>query len=146
MAGTGWRGRALLVAVLVLGSSCRSATEEFPPRPQMVDVSMREYGYVYEPPKASGRIVFNVENTGQVVHEMVLVSVGDEIPPIDKQLRSGERVIVPTVARMAQKAPGSWGALAVDLVPGRYALVCFVKDPDGGQHAQRGMNTEFRIG
>lgn len=136
---------ALLAAVAVLTPSCRRATEEFPPRPQMVPVSMREYGYSYEPPKASGRIVFNVDNNGRVDHEMVLIVVGDEIPPIDEQLRSGERLVVPTVARMTPKAPGGWGALAVDLVPGRYAMVCFVQDADGGQHAQKGMSTEFRI-
>ena len=136
---------AWLGALLVLAPSCRGATEEFPPRPQMVSVSMREYGYGYEPPTASGRIVFNVDNTGTIDHEMVLVSVGDDIPPIGDQLRSGERVVVPTVARLSPKAPGRWGALAVDLVPGRYAMVCFVQDPDGAQHAKKGMNTEFRI-
>jgi hypothetical protein len=76
---------------------------------------------------------------------MVLIAVGDDIPPIDQQLRSGNRLVVPTVARLSPRGPGRWGTFAVDLPPGRYAMVCFVKDPDGGQHAQKGMSAEFRI-
>ena len=91
MAGTRRRAIALLGALVMLAPSCRTATEQFPPRPQVVSVTMREYGYDYEPPTASGRIVFNLENTGRVDHEAVLITLGDEIPPIDRQLRSGER-------------------------------------------------------
>lgn len=136
---------ARLGVLLVLAPSCRGATEDFPPRPQIVSVSMREYGYEYEPPTASGRIVFNLENAGRVDHEAVLISVGDDIPPIDQQLRSGERLVVPTVARPVRRTPGGFGSFAVDLPPGRYAMVCFVQDDDGGQHAQKGMSAEFRI-
>lgn len=134
-----------LGALLVLAPSCRTATEEFPPRPQIVSVTMKEYGFVYEPPAASGRIVFNLENTGRLDHEAVLIALGDEIPPIDQQLRSGERLVVPTVARPLRRTPGAFGSFAVDLPPGRYAMVCFVQDGDGGQHAQKGMSAEFRI-
>jgi hypothetical protein len=46
---------------------------------------------------------------------------------------------------MPARPPGSTTSVAVDLAPGRYGLVCFLPDPDGQQHAQKGMSSEFRI-
>jgi hypothetical protein len=46
---------------------------------------------------------------------------------------------------VADVPPGGNGAVAVDLGPGRYALICFLTDDDGQSHALKGMATEFRI-
>jgi hypothetical protein len=126
-------------------AACERSSDDFPPPPQTVRVGMDEYRFDLRSPAASGRIVFEARNTGTVDHELVLVGVPEDLPPIGEQLRSGKRVVVPTVARMAPHAPGTRGTFAVDLVPGRYALVCFVKDADGEQHDQKGMSTEFTI-
>lgn len=106
---------------------------------------MSEYRFDLKPVSTPGRIVFDVRNTGRLEHELVLISVPDDVPPIDRQLRSEKRLVVPTVARLAPRGPGRRGTFAVDLEPGRYALVCFVKDAAGAQHAQKGMSAEFRI-
>lgn len=125
-------------------SSC-GRTDGFPPAPQLVPVSMTEYHFRYKAPSSPGRIVFEVHNDGRLDHELVLILVPENVPAIDKQLRSGKRLVVPTVARLAPRGPGRRGTFAVDLEPGRYALICFVKDDGGGQHAQKGMNAEFTI-
>lgn len=138
--------RAVLVlAVAAVMSSCQPEVQDFPPAPQVVDVSMTEYEYLFDSPKGPGRIVFEVDNAGRLDHELVLVAVPEGLPPIDEQLRSDERVVVPTVARVAPRASGRRGTFAVDLGPGRYAVVCFVQDGDGDQHAQKGMSAEFTI-
>lgn len=145
MAGRWWGRLTALGPAVLLAAACTTAAAPFPPPPQSVSVTMREYGYDYKPPAAAGRIVFNARNAGKVDHEMVVVTLGDGIPPIAEQLQSGNRLVVPTVARLSSRKPGSSGTFALDLTPGRYALICFVKDPDGGQHAQKGMSTEFRL-
>ncbi len=107
---------------------------------------MTEYRYRFVPPSEAGRIVFDVRNDGRLDHELVLIVLPEGVASIDEQLRSKKRRVVPTVAELAPRRPGQRGTFAVDLTPGRYAMVCFVQDPDGSQHATKGMNADFRIG
>ena len=123
----------------------RRVRADFPAPAAQVDVGMREYGFDYASAFQSGRIVINVRNDGQVPHQLVLVSLPPELPPIDEQLRSGERTVVPTVVGLRERAPGGSGTFAVDLDPGRYAFICFLQDSDGVQHARKGMNSEFLV-
>lgn len=131
--------------MMVAGGSCGGGSESFPPKPQVVDVTMRDYRFEYEPPRASGRIVFRARNEGRLSHELVLVFLDEGIPPLEEQLRSSERRVVPTLAGLPRRGAGRAGTFAVDLAPGRYGLICFLKDADGRQHDQKGMNAEFRI-
>ncbi len=105
---------------------------------------MDEYLFDYDAPSAPGRVVFDVRNNGRLGHQLVLIHLPEGVPSIDRQLRSKDRKVVATVATLAPRGPGRRGTFAVDLDPGRYATVCFVNDADG-QHAQKGMNAEFRI-
>ena len=49
------------------------------------------------------------------------------------------------MASIRQQPPGDDEVFAVDLPPGRYGFLCFVEFPEGGTHAFRGMNSEFRV-
>jgi uncharacterized cupredoxin-like copper-binding protein len=116
-----------------------------PPLPAALDVSMREYGFDHPPTVPAGRVVFNVTNAGSSVHELILVALPPETLPIAEQLRSESRMGVDTVATLRKRAPGSQTTFAADLAPGRYAFICFVNDPDGVSHADKGMTSEFRV-
>jgi hypothetical protein len=105
---------------------------------------MREYSFQNLPGVRAGRVVFRVTNAGTRTHSLVLVGLPDDVPPIDQQLRSEERRAVSTYARIPDRPAGSGDTFAVDLVPGRYALICFTTDPDGGTHALKGMSSEVR--
>lgn len=143
--GGRWRAGAGAALVAVAGAAgCGAGGRDFPPGPQVVEVSMTEYRFAFDRPARAGRIVVDARNHGRRDHELVLISVPDGLPPIVRQLRSKRRVVVPTVARMARRGPGRRGTFAVDLTPGRYALVCFVDD-GAGQHAQKGMAAEFTL-
>lgn len=131
--------------VVGLSTSCGGSEPAFPTAAAQVDVAMREYRFDYASAFRAGRIVINVHNDGQRPHQLVLVSLPPELPPIDQQLRSGERAVVPTVVGLRERAPGESGTFAVDLDPGRYAFICFVPDPDGVQHALKGMSSEFLV-
>ena len=94
---------------------------------------MTEYQFAYDH-LSKGRVVFQVVNDGQTVHRMSLVPLPEDLPPIQQQLHGDERRALNTLA-----------AVAVDLLPGRYAFICFLTDPDGQSHALKGMANEFRI-
>jgi hypothetical protein len=106
---------------------------------------MNEYSFQHPAELAPGRVVFRIHNAGSAPHSMVLVELPEDVPPIDEQLRSDTRRAVATLAQLPERAPGSRDTLAVDLVPGRYGMVCFVRDADGVSHASKGMSSEFRV-
>ena len=145
MPGARWWSLALATLAAGLLPGCARSDDSYPPAPQVVDVSMTEYRFGLEAPSSSGRIVFDARNDGGLEHELVLVGVPDNVDSIDEQLRSDKRLVVPTIARMARRTPGQRGTFAVDLDPGRYAIICFVDDGRGDQHAQKGMSAQFSL-
>lgn len=106
---------------------------------------MRDYRFEHAASVSSGRVVFSVRNAGSVVHELVLVELPADFPPILEQLRSDERRGVDTLAAIQRRAPGTRDTFASDLSPGRYAFICFLADADGVPHYRKGMASEFRV-
>ena len=102
---------------------------------------MADYSFQHPPEVAPGRIVFRISNAGARVHSLVLVELPEDLPPIGEQLRSDTRQPVANLARLPERPGGSRDTFAVDLVPGRYGMVCFVTDPDGVSHALKGMSS-----
>lgn len=141
------------VAVMCAGA-CRSpaggAGPALPSPPPVVDIAMgapQEYGFRYDRRVPGGRVLFRVANEGTVAHELVLLPLGEELPPIDAQLQGTTRAVVAPFAAVRPRRPGDYGMFAVDLVPGqRYALLCFIVDATGRSHALQGMSSEFRAG
>lgn len=116
-----------------------------PPRPPVVNVVMEEYSFTLDRPVPAGRVVFQVRNEGTTGHDLVLAPLAEDIPPIHEQLRGEERRFVEPLAGIPSRPPGATGTFAVDLAPGRYALLCFEADPDGVVHARKGMARELRV-
>lgn len=106
---------------------------------------MLDYRFEAAQPFRRGRNIISVRNSGTVEHSLTLVDLPDDVPPINEQLHSDVRRAVGTIARVPARAPGAGTRIAVDLMPGRYAMVCFVVDPDGVTHGLKGMSTEFRV-
>ena len=141
------RATGMALAVVVLGACQTSSSEPaLPPGPPVVEVTMREYGFEYNPEVPSGRVVFRLVNAGRLAHQPDLIPLIEALPPIDQQVRGQERAVVTPFAGVRARQPGQVGTFAVDLEPGqRYAFVCFARDPDDDQsHALQGMTTEFR--
>ena len=116
-----------------------------PPRPAVVPVVLREYRFDYEPPAAPGRVVFRVRNGGKLSHELLLLPLPEDFPPIREQVRGKTRRAVGTLAFLKPLRPRRSGVFAVDLKPGRYAMVCLIEGPRGETHAMKGMTSEFRV-
>lgn len=138
------------LAVAVASTACAGSPAEppLPGKPPIVTVSMREHTFAYPTPVPSGRVVFRFVNEGRFAHQPDLLPLGENLPPIDVQLRGEERAAVTPFAGIPDREPGDVGTFAVDLVVGRrYALICFARDPDDDEsHALQGMASEFRAG
>lgn len=135
-------------SVLPLLTSCvlgDTPSSSLPPSPAEVTVTMTEYQFDYDRPVPAGRVVFRVHNAGKEPHELVLTALPEDFPPIDEQLRGDIRRPIATIAYLLPEPPGGSGAFAVDLTPGRYAMICFVEDEDGMHHGVKGMNSEFKV-
>lgn len=138
--------RTSAAALLLLAAvSCRPNAQALPPAPQEVRVSMSEYRFNHPAQLSAGRTVFRFTNRGRLPHQATLLSLPANFPPIREQLAGSVRRPVPTVALVYALEPENEGAFAVDLAPGRYALVCYVEESPGVQHADKGMSGEFRV-
>lgn len=143
-----WRRVVAAAVVVGVASACTpSIRREAPAGAPVVDVGMDEYAFSMDGGDLrAGRVVFRARNLGRLDHEFVLTELPADLPPLAEQLQSDKRRPVSNVARVALRRPGTTGTFAADLAPGRYGVMCFVRDPDGNTHAVKGMALEFRVG
>lgn len=107
---------------------------------------MTEYRMELTGTPGRGRVVFEVTNNGRENHDMALMGLPEDFPSIEDQLQGETRRLLRTiVAKTNTFRPEKVDVLAVDLVPGRYAVICFAQSPDGIAHSNKGMATEFRV-
>lgn len=94
----------------------------------------------------AGDIAFNVMNTGEYPHEMVVLKLpeGMTVDDLmnDQSLFDQVEFIGYTFAEPGQTAPP---LVLVDMKPGTYTIVCFVDVPDGVPHVMKGMYVEFEV-
>lgn len=135
-----------LAPLLVLLGACTGATSDaLPPKPRETSVTAHDYRFDFTGPVAPGRVVFRLTNRGSVAHNITLLPLSDDLPPLDAQLHGEHREIATPFGGVTRVFPGQTRAFAVDLVPGqRYGMICTLLDPEGRSHALRGQNAEFR--
>ena len=109
----------------------------------MANITMVDYRFQAPSTIPVGRVVFDVVNRGQHPHELVLVPLPSNFPPLNQQLHSNTRRALPTIAYLPAVPPGGDGTFAVDLAAGRYGIISFVQGSDGNIDALRGMNAEI---
>lgn len=146
--GRAYRALAIVLGATLVATSCTSESSSdtyLPPSPPVIEVTMREYSFTHEQAVPGGQVVFRVHNAGTEDHELLLALLPEDLPPIDEQLRGPTRRGLGTVARMLTHPPGSTGTFAVFLEPGRYAMICFLRDAKGVPNALKGMSSEFRV-
>lgn len=136
--------RFLLAAAIVLAlSGCGSAA--LPPSASVISVRMTEYRFMAPSSAAAGRTIFHVVNGGRIEHSLTLEKLPGDFPPINVQLHSKVRRGAPAVAIMPPLCPGGRNTFAVDLTPGRYAILSAVVGRDGVVDALKGMAAEIRV-
>lgn len=143
------RGSQLVIAaaafVLTAGCGAGASLKPGVVSSPIVSVTMTGSGFLYRRPVPAGRVVFVVRNVDQVKHELQLVPLPEDMPPVQEQLHGSQRRELAPVAGVPGRAPGQRGVFAVDLIPGaRYGLVDTLLDADGQPFALKGMASEFR--
>lgn len=143
-----WVAAMMLAPTLVACASGSSDGAARPPAPAPVPeitVTMVDHRFEFKTPVPPGRVVFRFENAGQDPHNVIMIPLAEDLPPIEVQLRGSERRLVEPFAGIYDRPPGDSGAFAVDLFPDqRYAMVCSLTAEDGQPHWMKGMVTEFR--
>ncbi|MEJ7901325.1 MAG: hypothetical protein WKF63_05725, partial [Thermomicrobiales bacterium] len=120
---------------------------EIPEGATVIDGELADYEFILSQASApAGDIAFNVTNTGEYPHEMVVLQLpeGVTIEALleDESLFAEVQFFGFTFAEPGQAANP---LVLVDLPPGIYTMVCFVDVPEGVPHVMRGMVAEFEV-
>jgi uncharacterized cupredoxin-like copper-binding protein len=109
-----------------------------------VDMAKETMGVKAMPDMArAGKITFDVTNNSKdTIHEMIVMHLdakGDPLPYVSAENRVNEDK-AGDKGEVSELDPGKSGSLTVDLVPGKYLLICNVPG-----HYASGMWTEFTV-
>jgi hypothetical protein len=120
---------------------------EIPEGATVIDGELVDYAFELSQTSASaGDIAFNVTNTGEYPHEMLVLQLPDGVTVDalleDESLFAQVQFLGFTFAEPGQTANP---LVLVDVQPGTYTLVCFVDVPEGMPHVMRGMVLEFEV-
>lgn len=128
---------------------------EIDPDATRVDVVALEhnpgYGFEFETELTAGPTSFVLTNPGAEVHFMVIAQIADghtmeealafEGDPEEAGLLTG----VEYDSGLAAPGGEDEEVITADLVPGNWAMLCFVSPPDGPPHAFSGMAVPFTV-
>lgn len=120
---------------------------------ESVSVELMEWAVTPDPASAAaGEVTFSIENTGEEVHEFVVIATDLDVLELPTEedgsvSESGQEMEV--VDEVEDLAAGGSEELTVDLDAGNYALICnIVEEEEGGEvesHYQNGMQTSFTV-
>lgn len=115
-----------------------------------VDVSLQEWSVNPDPTSvSSGEITINVDNTGEEVHEFVIISTDldpGSLPTVDDGSVSEDGEGMEVVDEIEDIDPGTTSDLTVDLEAGSYVFLCNIyEEADSESHYQMGMRTAFTV-
>lgn len=136
--------KGMLAAMTVTAASGPTAA----PPVADIDVTMHDYQWDLSKPLTAGHHVLKIQTAAGQPHEMVLVHLADGKTPADViswvQKPEGPPPFL-TVDGIAAMQAGNTDYATMDIVPGHYALFCFLDAPDGKVHAAHGMVQPFTI-
>ncbi len=120
---------------------------EIPDDAVIIDGEMVDYQFVLHQESApAGTIVFNVTNTGEYPHELVLFRF-PEGATVDDLFEDESLFEQVQFFGLTWSEPGedALPLILIDMELGVYTLLCFVEEPEGIPHIMRGMILEFEI-
>lgn len=120
---------------------------EIPEGATVITGELADFEFVLDQTSApAGDIAFQVTNTGEYPHEIVVLGLpeGVTIEDIFADESLGEQVQFYgfSWAMPGEEAPP---LVMVDMEPGTYTLICFVDEPEGVPHVMRGMILDFEV-
>jgi hypothetical protein len=146
------RSTATLIALgsagLIAAAAGAGFTSRRPPGTSTVEIVAREYGYSGPDTIPAGLIELRLVNAGSELHHMQLVrldeghtatqlvaAIAGGPPPEWAYMVGGPNAI----------APGASAATLQQLLPGHYAILCFIPSSDGVHHFAKGMHRDLWV-
>lgn len=124
--------------------------EEPAAAPVIPSVMVTANGYAFQMPDTlpAGVTTFRLVNQGQELHHMTLVRLSEGQTVADFQKMAPNTPPPPGMEFMGGPnfaAPGGAVEATVELVPGRYGVICVIPAPDGQPHMLKGMVKELVV-
>jgi hypothetical protein len=137
----------VVLAVPGLAGCVLSASDgPVPPQPPPLEIDLEDHAFAFDDPVPAGRLVVEASNVGDEPHEVVLAPLPEDFDgDIDDFVDADERRLISPIYELAPQEPGETGRFAVNLDPGRYALLCFVTDEEGTPHYEKGMAADLTV-
>ena len=127
-----------VAAPAVVAPAVASQTAPAPALAHRVGVSLREFAVdTTASTAATGKVTFNVRNTGKVTHEFVVLRTAK---PAGSLLKGNEADETGNVGETGDLTPGASKTVALNLKPGHYALICNLPG-----HYKAGQHTDFTV-
>ena len=135
------------LALAIESASCGpEVTAPLPPSPPVVHVALRDYWFDFNASGIPrGRVVFQITNAGKHYHELALIPLPPDFPPIKEQVEGSQRRVVNELVSSPPLQPGASDTFAANLTAGRWAFVDFFIDAVEGSNAAKGDAAEFRV-
>jgi hypothetical protein len=136
-----------MVAATVAMVACSpgGSPGRLPPSAPTVQVEIDDTDVRHPKPVPAGRVVFRIRNRGQEPHQLTLLQLSEDSPPIEQRLDQEGGPAPAYVAQVPGTAPGGTGMFAAELKEGRrYALVDLSRASDGTLRGRRGVASEFQ--
>ena len=117
----------------------------------VVNVVAVEYGFGgIDATLPAGETEFTFTNDGEEPHEMTLIPLTEDAPPLDELIKGSEKEASKYFAGKPEHTDAKAGeegkSITVDLKPGVYAYVCFVSTKQSEKpHAFLGMRGTFEV-
>jgi uncharacterized cupredoxin-like copper-binding protein len=132
------------LALVIAAGACAGADD------RTVAVTLSEFEVVADPSNvAADEITFEVSNSGEETHEIVVISTAldpDDLPKApDGSFDEGQLDVVDEVEDIPS---GADETLTVDLEAGSYVLACNIVEKEDGEteaHYALGMRTAFEV-
>ena len=131
---------AALMALALVAVSCAGQAENAPSDSQVVAELTDSKITVSVPSVKAGKVKIGIRNLGSMLHsfEVLKTDVPQDKLPVDGATAKASEV--GKVGGVDNIAVGKSAAVTLDLVPGKYVLICNIAG-----HYQLGMHTAFTV-
>lgn len=136
------RRAALIIPVgLLLTLAACSATPAASASPTTITGTLTEFKIALDATSApAGNVIFNVTNSGTIVHEFVILkteTLAKDLPLAGDSVDEGA---YNAIGEVEETDPGGSGTFSATLAAGHYAIICNIPS-----HVSQGMVIDFTV-
>ncbi len=136
-------------AVAVLGA-CKKAEAPAQTAATEFTVTATDFAFAAPDTVTSGLVTLRLVDAGMEPHQVVVMRLdsGKTMADVQTMMAKPDAPVPGWLAfpiGVSVIAPGDTGNATALLVPGHYAMVCFISSPDGTPHFMKGMARPFEV-